>query len=272
MNHGNKKIIRFTLIELLVAAPPVAAMHKHGAKGRVMKSVFTLIELLVVIAIIAILASLLLPALSKAKDTARKVQCIGNIKQTSIAWAEYAQESNDIIIPANIYRDWRHKLAPYILGTESWSDGGHSLSNNHGGQPYCVLICPANPYTASYSLTTSYRYNYTYSLRTGYSTDRSPDTIWSGSPGGNFPLRLSQIKSPSEKVVMSDARAQVSTRDGTDYMNSIFVMASATYFPPSYEWHSNGANFLYTDGHAGWVSHSVWDNYMFDLIDDGKDR
>jgi len=121
-------------------------MHQRQCARRVRRSLkrrgaFTLIELLVVIAIIAILAALLLPALSRAKAKAQAVMCMSNGKQLALAWILYAD-------------DFQDKLPPNVSGAGNrggWVDGYLDFQPNTTDNTNTLFLLNAKigPYTKS---------------------------------------------------------------------------------------------------------------------------
>ena len=108
---------------------------------------FTLIELLVVIAVIAILVALLLPALSRAKSSAKRTTCLGNVRQINMALRMYADDHNDQISYSTnmIYYSYVDSILPYM-------NAGQSSSNN------AAFACPAD--TSFYALALSHYSSY----------------------------------------------------------------------------------------------------------------
>jgi len=82
---------------------------------------FTLVELLVVITIVAVLAAMLLPALEKARASARTAQCINNMKQLTLCWVTYADDNEDQLVP-----NWI-SLSDYSSAPESWVGGQEQI-------------------------------------------------------------------------------------------------------------------------------------------------
>jgi prepilin-type N-terminal cleavage/methylation domain-containing protein len=122
--------------------------ESHSTPQRCRRQAFTLLELLVVIAIIAILASLLLPAMARAKSKACSLQCISNLRQWGVAYRLYADENRDFLprrgqgvqTLALINRpdDWFNALPP-LLSSPTFER--LVLSRNRPGSQ-SVFVCP----------------------------------------------------------------------------------------------------------------------------------
>lgn len=215
-------------------------MHRK----RVSRTGFTLIELLVVIAIIALLAAILFPVFSRAKENARKSTCQSNLKQLATAYLMYAQDYDGIYPPIHqnvaaatgIARlDWWALIEPYTKNTAVQGVG----STGAGTTRATIMRCPSgNP------------------AQNGHYGHFCGDAYSTAAGGERYPTGLSQhtcyeamIYRPAETIMIGET-------------NGLQHRCCPRYHTGQYaryvegERHMDGANYAFFDGHVKWMKYN----------------
>ena len=212
------------------AAITRVAGRRPRSPARQRRPGFTLIELLVVIAIIAILAALLLPALSRAQEFAKSIQCLNQLRQISLATRLYAEENEDSFprsqhsAIANKQLPWERALAPW-LGVRGGSTAWTNLLQN-------LYHCPNDQKSGHLS----YGLNYYVELGDEDDYPGKPQT-W---------RKFAQIAKPANTVLYTEVSI------AADHVMPALSWLTTADAENDVAWqrHKQKSNYAFVDGHG----------------------